>query len=239
VKRSHVVVLLAGLVSGCRLTVPLPHTAPPAIRWWTEKAVAVAASGPYASELVAGLRARLSGRVEVVSCVVGCPAVGVYTSVSLTPGPHEGATLRTCQAEVSAGKAWLSSPSSSRATLVRSVRDFDDCVAAVSALLVEPRQEVVQVPVDTRGPLQPIGGLLQSGRLAEARAQLLQVVHASPSSAGAWYDLAVTAELLEAADDAARWTEKAQSLAGEPWLLEALRGVRRRADDRAARSTGL
>lgn len=207
------------LTTGCAATLSVTRTVPPALE--AAQAIAVAASGPYASELIAGVRARVGDRAKVESCVVGCPAVGLYASLALTPGPHEGRVERTCQAEVYTGKSWVT-PEARRGDLVTTVRDLKGCLDAIARLLLEPRTETVRVPLDARGALEPIADAMREGRLDEARAALERLVAAEPDNAGAWYDLGVLHEAGGRLDEARAAYAKARALARDEWLTKAL-----------------
>lgn len=213
-------VWLALLVaSGCAATLPITRTVPPALG--DASSLAVAASGPYASELIAGVRARVGPRAKVESCVVGCPAVGLYASLSLTPGPHEGRVERTCQAEVYTGKSWLT-PEAKRGDLVVTVRELNGCLDAIARLLLEPRLETVRVTLDARGPLEPIARTMREGRLDDARQVLERLVADEPGNAGAWYDLGVVHEAQGRLDDARACFGRARALPHDDWLTRQL-----------------
>jgi Tetratricopeptide repeat len=210
--------LLLLLLPACGATLSITRTRPPALG--TNTTIAVAASGPYALELVAGVRARIGARAKVESCVVGCPAVGLYASLALTPGPHEGRVTRSCQAEVYTGESWAA-PASRRGTLSLSVDELDGCVDAVAKLLLEPQTGTERVPLDDRGPLAGPVNALRAGRFDEARAGF----EANPTLAGAWYDLGVLHEAQGRLDDAARCYREARSRSPDPWLAERLQSV--------------
>ncbi|MBL8924416.1 MAG: tetratricopeptide repeat protein [Myxococcaceae bacterium] len=211
--------LVLFVASGCAATLPITRTVPPALG--DANSIAVAASGPYASELIAGVRARVGARAKVESCVVGCPAVGLYASLALTPGPHEGRVERTCQAEVYTGKSWLV-PETKRGDLVVTVRELSGCLDAITRLLLEPRVETTRVALDARGALEPIARKMREGRLDEARVSLAQLVADAPGQAGAWYDLGVVHEAQGRLDDARGCYSKARALAPDDWLARQL-----------------
>jgi len=211
--------LLLVALAGCRATLPVTRTQPPALG--ENASIAVAASGPYAMELVAGVRARVGARAKVEACVLGCPAVGLYASLSLNPGPHEGRVQRHCQAEVYTGASWVT-PEVSRGVLSRTVEEVDGCVDAVARLLLEPRTEVTQVPLDARGPLEPIVTDLREGRVDEARRALEGLVAATPTLAGAWYDLGVLHESRGDPQEARRCYAQARARAPDAFLSSLL-----------------
>ncbi|MDP3503764.1 MAG: tetratricopeptide repeat protein [Myxococcales bacterium] len=206
------------LLSACGATLSVTRTRPPALG--ANTSIAVAASGPYALELVSGVRARVGGRAKVESCVLGCPAVGLYASLALTPGPHEGRVTRSCQAEVYTGDSWAA-PAARRGALSLSVDELEGCVDAVAKLLLEPQTVTERVPLDARGPLAGPVDALRAGRFDEARMAL----EAQPTLAGAWYDLAVLHEAQGRPDDAARCYREARSRAPDPWLAERLQAA--------------
>jgi Flp pilus assembly protein TadD len=194
-------VLLVPLL-GCATTMEVTRTVAAPVRP-TDSTLAVAASGPYASELLASTRAMLEGAVKVESCVLGCPAVGLYASLSLTPGPHEGRTRRTCQAEVYTGKSW-------------------DCLRALQRWLRAPRVERLRVRLDDTGPLVEPVRLVRGGAVAEAKAWLEAAVAQPSASAGAWFNLGVLHETQGRRDDARRCYLKARSLGPPAWMKAAI-----------------
>lgn len=206
------------MLSACGATLSVTRTRPAALG--TNTTIAVAASGPYALELVAGVRARVGSRAKVESCVLGCPAVGLYASLALTPGPHEGRVTRSCQAEVYTGDSWAA-PAARRGVLSLSVDELEGCVDAVAKLLLEPRTGTERVPLDARGPLAGPVDALRAGRFDEARTAL----EAQPTLAGAWYDLAVLHEAQGRPADAARCYREARSRSPDPWLAEVLQAA--------------
>lgn len=183
----------------------------------TRSTIAIAASGPYATDLVAGVRAKLKGRATVEACVLGCPAVGLYASLSLTPGPHEGRVLRTCQAEVYTGESWAT-PNAMLVRVIRSVDELDDCVRLVATALLEPKRSTLRLRLDDRGPLGPAVHAVSTGDLTHARALL----EALPKSAGSQYDLALLHEAEGRLDDAKRCANEAKQLGAEGWMVTAL-----------------
>ncbi len=203
------------LFTACAPSLQVTRTTRPALH--DAQAIAVAASGPYALELVAGVRAKVGSRAKVEACVLGCPPVGLYASVSLTPGPHEGRVLRTCQLEVYEGPSWMN-PTKKRAELVRSVDDLDGCVKVVSAALLEPSTDVVRLPLDARGVLEPMARDAAQGKLDEARAALLGLLEKDPNLAGAQYDLAVIAEARGQRDEAVKGYGAARRSQPDEWL---------------------
>lgn len=217
-RRATVALMLLG--SGCATTLEVARTRPAPLRA-TDTQVAVAASGPYASELVGGTRAALSGRLSVESCVVGCPAVGLYASLTLTPGPQEGRTPRTCQAEVYTGKSWAA-PEAVRGTLVRTVDDLEACLVALRAWLLEPRREVVRVRLDDTGALKDMVTLVRAGRLEEAREQLEALTMKPEAAAGAWFNLGVVHEARGHRDAARRCYQRAAARSPPAWMKAAL-----------------
>lgn len=180
--------------------------------------IALAASGPYASDLIAGVRARISHRVKVESCVIGCPAVGLYASLSLTPGPHEGRVLRSCQAEVYTGDSWAT-PREVRRTLSQSLETPEACIDAISALLLEPATQQRRLRLDDRGPLAGPVRAITEGRLDDARGQLEAL---SNESTGAWYDLSLLFESRGQFEEARRCASEVRRRGAEGWMLEAL-----------------
>jgi hypothetical protein len=208
------------LLSACGATLSLTRTRPPALG--TNSSIAVAASGPYAMELVAGVRARVGARARVESCVIGCPAVGLYASLALNPGPHEGRVSRSCQAEVYTGASWTT-PQTRRGTISRSVDELEECVDAVAKLLLEPRTEIERVPLDTRGPLAAPVAALGARRFDDAKFALEALVKENPMLAGAWYNLGVLHEAQGQLDDAGRCYREASSRSPDAWLSQALR----------------
>jgi len=107
------------LLVGCAPALKVRRTTPPALH--DASVIAIATSGPYALELLGGLRKGIGTAAKVEACVLGCPAVGLYASASLNPGPHEGKILRTCQLEVYEGATWVQ-PTKKRVEVVKSVR---------------------------------------------------------------------------------------------------------------------
>ncbi len=210
------------VLSACGATLPITRTRPPALG--SNTSIAVSASGPYALELVAGVRARVGARAKVESCVLGCPAVGLYASLALTPGPHEGRVRRSCQAEVYTGPSWAA-PTARRGVLSLSVDALEDCVDAVAKLLLEPLTGSERVALDARGPLAGPVEALRAGRFDEARAALEARLKERPAEPGAWYDLGVLHEAQGRADDAARCYREARRHSPDPWLSEALLAV--------------
>lgn len=211
--------LLLLLVSACGATLPITRTRPPALG--SNTTIAVAASGQYAMELVAGVRARVGSRAKVESCVLGCPAVGLYASLALTPGPHEGRVRRSCQAEVYTGASWVT-PEARRGVLAVSVDELEGCIDAVAKLLLEPETGTERVKLDARGTLAGPVDALRAGRFDDARAGLEAQVQASPMLAGGWYDLGVLHEAQGRLDDAKRCYREARSRTPDAWLTEAL-----------------
>lgn len=212
-------VLLVPLL-GCATTMEVTRTVAAPVRP-TDSTLAVAASGPYASELLASTRAMLEGAVKVESCVLGCPAVGLYASLSLTPGPHEGRTRRTCQAEVYTGKSWAA-PEGVRGALVQTVEDLEDCLRALQRWLRAPRVERLRVRLDDTGPLVEPVRLVRGGAVAEAKAWLEAAVAQPSASAGAWFNLGVLHEAQGRRDDARRCYLKARSLGPPAWMKAAI-----------------
>lgn len=217
--RAQLVVVL--LSSGCAATLPLIRVRPPALS--AAKSLAVAASGPYATELIAGLRHRVGARATVEACVLGCPTADVYLSVTLTPGPHEGRVPRTCQAEVYRGKSWVQ-PEERLADLVRTVDDLEGCVELVARSLLDASKDPVRVPIDERGPLREPGRALREGRFDDARGLLEVLLQTSPT-AGAWYDLGLVHEAAGRLDEARRCYASARALSPDEWLQRALEGA--------------
>ncbi|MCU0700648.1 MAG: tetratricopeptide repeat protein [Myxococcaceae bacterium] len=207
------------LVSGCATSLEVTRTRLPPLRS-TDTTMAVAASGAYAPELIAGTRAMLEGRVKVESCVLGCPAVGLYASLTLTPGPQEARTPRTCQAEVYTGKSWAA-PEAVRGTFVKTVEEPEACLAALGRWFTEVRREAVRVRLDDEGPLREVATLVRAGRLDEARARLETLVAGPNATAGAWFDLGVVHEAQGRAADARRCYERALSLLPPGWMKAA------------------
>lgn len=210
------------VLSACGATLPVTRTRPPALG--SNTSIAVAASGPYAMELVAGVRARVGSRAKVESCVLGCPAVGLYASLALTPGPHEGRVRRSCQAEVYTGASWVS-PEARRGVVSVSVEALEGCIDAVAKLLLEPETATERVKLDARGTLAGPADALTAGRFDEARAALETQVRATPTLAGAWYDLGVLHEAQGRPDDAKRCYREARSHSPDTWLIEVLHGA--------------
>lgn len=206
-------------LAACAPSLQVTRISPPALG--DAKVIAIAASGPYALELVGGLRASLAPKVTVEGCVLGCPAVGLYASTSLTPGPQEGRLLRTCQLEVYEGESWVR-PTKKRAELVRPVAELEDCLEAMRAVLLEPSSESRSVPLDARGALEPAAKEASRGHLDEARRLLRAVLEKEPSSAGAQYDLGVIAEASGDAPGAAKAYAAARKLQPDPWLAARL-----------------
>lgn len=220
--RGRLVAVLAvglSLLGGCAPSLVVTRTHAPALG--DASVIAIAASGPYAMDLVAGVRARLAPRVKVEACVVGCPSVGLYASLTLTPGPHEGRVERTCQAEVYTGESWVA-PKEKRGALVLMVREPEGCVDAVAKLLLEPRTERVRVGLDARGPLEPIAKALHQGNPGEARRLLDALLAKEPGHAGGWYDLGVLAEASGELDAARRHYERARASSPDEWLSRQL-----------------
>ncbi|MDX2012204.1 MAG: tetratricopeptide repeat protein [Myxococcaceae bacterium] len=219
--------LVVLLLSGCAATVEVTRTRPAPVRH-TDTTMAVAASGAYAPELIAGTRALLEGRVKVESCVLGCPAVGLYASLTLTPGPQEARTARTCQAEVYTGKSWAA-PEAVRGTFVKTVDELDACLGALGRWFTEARREAVRVRLDDEGPLRAVTLLLREGRLDDARARLEALVAAPNATAGAWFNLGVVHEAQGRVTDARRCYERALTLSPPAWMKtasdEALRSL--------------
>lgn len=207
------------LLSGCAASMTVSRTVPPALR--NDTVIAVAASGPYAMELVAGVRSKLAPRVKVEACVLGCPAVGLYASLSLTPGPQDGRIDRTCQAEVYTGESWLT-PKAKRGALTVPVRDLEPCVAAITKLLVEPSRETLRLRLDVTGPLAQPAELISAGKLDEARAALEALTTSLPDPTGAWYDLGVLHEARGELDDARRCYAEASKRSPASWMKAAL-----------------
>lgn len=207
------------LVSGCAASMTVTRTVPSALR--NDTVIAVAASGPYAMELVAGVRSKLAPRVKVEGCLLGCPAVGLYASLSLTPGPHDGRIDRTCQAEVYTGESWLS-PKSKRGALTVPVRDLEPCVTAITTLLVEPSKETLRLRLDVTGPLAHPAELISAGKLDDARIELEALTTSMNEPTGAWYDLGVLHEARGQLDDARRCYAEASKRAPAPWMKVAL-----------------
>ncbi len=215
-RRACVTVLVAGVAVGCATTLEVTRTQPAPLRP-TDGVLAVAASGPYAPELVGGARALVSGRLRVEPCVLGCPPVGLYASLSLTPGPQEGRTPRSCQAEVYTGTSWVT-PGDVRGTFVTTVDDVEACLAALGRWLTQARRDVARVRLDETGPLREVAGLARAGRLDEARARLEALVAAGDASAGAWFDLAVVFEALGQRAEARRCHARALERGPPPWM---------------------
>jgi hypothetical protein len=187
----------------------------------TDARLAVAASGPYASELLGGTRAALEGRLAVESCVLGCPGVGLYASVTLTPGPQEGRTPRTCQAEVYTGKSWAA-PEAVRGTFVRTVDDVDACLVALRSWLLEPRREMVRVRFDETAAPKEVVVLVRTGRFDEAVVPLEALAARPGASAGAWFNLGLVHEARGRREEAGRCYGRAASLAPPSWMKSAL-----------------
>lgn len=207
------------LLSGCAASLTVTRTVPSALR--NDTVIAVAASGPYAMELVAGVRSKLAPRVKVEACVLGCPAVGLYASLSLTPGPQDGRIDRTCQAEVYTGESWLT-PKAKRGALTVPVRDLEPCVAAITKLLVEPSRETLRLRLDVTGPLAQPAQLISAGKLDDARAALEALTTSLPDATGAWYDLGVLHEARGELDDARRCYAEASKRSPASWMKAAL-----------------
>lgn len=207
------------LLSGCAASLNVTRAVPSALR--TETVIAIAASGPYAMELVSGVRSKLAPRVKVEACVLGCPAVGLYASLSLTPGPQDGRIDRTCQAEVYTGESWLT-PKSKRGALTVPVRDLEPCVAAITKLLVEPSKETLRLRLDITGPLAHAAELINAGRLDDARVEFEALTASMSEPTGAWYDLGVLHEARGELDDARRCYAEASRRTPAPWMKAAL-----------------
>lgn len=207
------------LLSGCAASLTVNRTVPSALR--NDTVIAIAASGPYAMELVAGVRSKLAPRVKVESCLLGCPAVGLYASLSLTPGPQDGRIDRTCQAEVYTGESWLT-PKSKRGVLTVPVRELEPCVTAITKLLVEPSKETLRLRLDVTGPLAHAGELINTGKLEEARMELEALTASMSEPTGAWYDLGVLHESRGELDEARRCYAEASKRSPTPWMKIAL-----------------
>lgn len=207
------------LLSGCAASMTVTRDVPAALR--NDTVIAVAASGPYAMELVAQVRSKLAPRVKVEACVLGCPAVGLYASLSLTPGPNDGRVERTCQAEVYTGDSWLA-PKSKRGALTVAVRDLEPCVAAITKLLVEPSKETLRLRLDVTGPLAHPAQLISAGRVDEARVELEALTTSLSEPTGAWYDLGVLHESRGELDAARRCYAEASKRSPAGWMKLAL-----------------
>jgi hypothetical protein len=207
------------VVAGCAPALKVRRTTPPALH--DSRVIAIATSGPYALELLGGLRKGIGTAARVEACVVGCPAVGLYASASLDPGPHEGKVLRTCHLEVYEGATWVQ-PTKRRVEVVKSVRELDECLAQMTSALLEPNTETISVPLDARGPLEPAARAARAGKLDEAKHALEALLRERPELAGAHYNLGVIYEATDALKAAKKAYATARALGPDAWLASVL-----------------